>query len=294
MWGNESPMVQDHFMHPFGAGLRLDRAQFDRELWTWAEQSGAVLMAASIGRVERRGQIFMVAAKDGSEHEARVVVDASGRSSFVARRFGAVRLEGRRLFAVSGILAATAELSAYTVVVAVREGWWYAVTLPDGQLLACLHCDIDLARTLSRDPEAWLANLKDAPIIRDRVDLEAVAAPSLTIASAGPEGLNQLRSDGWMAIGDAARSFDPLTAQGLSAAVRDGVDGANAIVAALSGDSARLAAFDGDRIARYAQIERLYRDAYRSEDRFSESPFWRRRQQKEGCYGELRGDRRYA
>ena len=83
--------------------------------------------------------------------------------------------------------------------------------------------------------------------------------------------------DGWLAAGDAALSFDPLSSQGLFNALYTGLASAEAADRALSGDGSALS----DYAARLAEIDAVYRRNLRAwyelERRWPDQEFWRRR-----------------
>lgn len=84
---------------------------------------------------------------------------------------------------------------------------------------------------------------------------------------------------GWLAVGDAASIFDPLSSQGIVKALRSGVYAGYAIAdRLLRGDDSGLT-----RYRRFVQVEfesyaSLRADYYRAERRWPDSAFWRRRQ----------------
>jgi flavin-dependent dehydrogenase len=81
----------------------------------------------------------------------------------------------------------------------------------------------------------------------------------------------------WLAAGDAALAFDPLSSQGLYNALYSGMKAGQAIVAALAGDDSALARYAG----RLEQIRAHYlarrRAVYESEGRWADAEFWRQR-----------------
>jgi hypothetical protein len=84
--------------------------------------------------------------------------------------------------------------------------------------------------------------------------------------------------DGWLAVGDAAASHDPLSASGIARALDSGAHAAVAIHALLArGDEAPLAAY----AERQTRGFELYCDTwaryYQIEQRWPGSPFWSRR-----------------
>ena len=83
---------------------------------------------------------------------------------------------------------------------------------------------------------------------------------------------------GWLAVGDAALSFDPLSAQGLFNALFTGLAGAEAAQRHLQGDQQALPGYQDQLHA----IERAYAShldaSYRQEQRWPQRLFWQRRQ----------------
>src|ERR1044071_7069474 len=81
----------------------------------------------------------------------------------------------------------------------------------------------------------------------------------------------------WLAIGDAAMSFDPISSQGLLNALFTGLAGAEAADRHLAGDTISLSAYA--RIIR--EFHAIYRShlsqCYRAEQRWPQAAFWRRR-----------------
>jgi flavin-dependent dehydrogenase len=83
--------------------------------------------------------------------------------------------------------------------------------------------------------------------------------------------------DGWLAAGDAALSFDPLSSQGLFNALYTGLASAEATERALSGDFSGVS----DYVAKLAEIDTVYQRNltawYELERRWSNQEFWQRR-----------------
>ena len=216
-WGHSAPFAQDHFAHPHGPGLRLDRGAFEAELRDWAWVSGAELHHAKVRKVENISGGTQVSLSSGAEFEARYLVDASGRGASLARRLGARRTIGRPLFAVYGIVQGAAAGHCRTMIESAADGWRYAVELPDGRTLAAIHCDIELAHSV-RDDRIGAAG--SGPAL-DRASFAEAGMRGLetfhrrrgTSASAEAEEL--------LAIGDAAPTR-PADMHGLFAAIEDG------------------------------------------------------------------------
>jgi flavin-dependent dehydrogenase len=90
--------------------------------------------------------------------------------------------------------------------------------------------------------------------------------------------LEPAAGEGWIAVGDAASTYDPLSSQGVMKALRSGVYGAYAV-----GDM--LTSWDDTGLRRYRAFVESELDGYLAtrsryyaeEQRWPDRPFWRRR-----------------
>lgn len=215
---------------------------------------------------------------------ADFVVDASGRSSWFARRQGARRINHDNLVGVAALLTAEGEIAdrdSLTMVEAVADGWWYAAQIngekPPGEKLVAVFlsdADLDAARTAAT-VEGWLSLLAETEHLRKRVERHGYRielAPR--IVSANSSRLDVVAGDSWLAVGDAAAAFDPLSSQGIVTALEFGMLAAETILAgepeALKRYSERLETM----FAAYQANRNFY---YSQERRWPASTFWRRR-----------------
>ena len=90
------------------------------------------------------------------------------------------------------------------------------------------------------------------------------------LVNAATSRLDRPVGDGWVATGDAAAAFDPLSSQGILTAVLMGREAATAL-----DDPAGYEARYGEIVAHF-EVERLA--TYRREERWPAAPFWARRQ----------------
>jgi flavin-dependent dehydrogenase len=149
------------------------------------------------------------------------------------------------------------------------SGWWYAAAGPAGQA-AVFVSDPQTVRPMLAAPALWQAALARTRHLA-RV-AEPIATPLRLRAMAADDGaLDIVGGEGWLACGDAAQTFDPLSSQGLLRALEAGRSAAQAV---LDGLPAGLAAY----AASLAETRRLYRlrlqTAYMRERRWPHEPFW--------------------
>ena len=96
----------------------------------------------------------------------------------------------------------------------------------------------------------------------------------LRVAACSTSRATRTAGDGWLSVGDAARSIDPLSSQGISWAVRSGLDAAGVILDTDPAAAARHETSWRQRFDEYLSTRRAY---YATEARWLASPFWRRR-----------------
>jgi len=98
-----------------------------------------------------------------------------------------------------------------------------------------------------------------------------------TIYPAYSACLNKVAGEGWVAVGDAAFSMDPLTSSGINCALADGIAAATAIHAYLGGDAQPLKTYAKDMNATVRGYLQERHHLYASETRWADGEFWLRR-----------------
>jgi flavin-dependent dehydrogenase len=212
--------------------------------------------------------------------EADFVADATGRRAHVARRLGARRLRYDRLVGAAALLRSpTPDADTYTLVEAVPEGWWYSALLGDGRLAVAFMTDGDLL-----EPNAWHQKLARTEVTRARVeDHGYVLEEAPRVLPAETSRLDAIAGDGWLAVGDAAAAYDPLSSHGIGSAMGSGFYAGHAIADLLAGHPEAGPAYLEVLQSSYGGYLDLQREHYAAERRWPDAPFWRRRQ--EEAYG---------
>lgn len=286
-WGS-SRLAECDFMHdPYGCGWHLDRSRFDEMLRRVAGEAGAVRHAGTrltLCDPDPRGGWRLSLASDGGVAglHAQLVVDATGRASRFARTQGAHRTSYDRLVGAACLLryerGDTVDEDGRTLVEAVEQGWWYSARVPEGLLVVYMTDGDLLAAGPARSAGGWAALLSatahTARRVRARGDRPT---PSLRIAQAMSSLLDAPAGDGWLAVGDAAASYDPLSSRGITTALATGLKAADCILAWRAGDHGAL-------VAHAKEVTRAFHDYldehaayYALEQRWPDSVFWRRR-----------------
>ena len=283
-WGSTELAFDDALFSPQGGGWHLDRVRFDTSLAREAERGGAEIWTgtrlANFIRIDGDQWSLTVYNHNGVRQlQASFLVDATGRSATVARRCGAKKIYCDRLVAVYALFGSYGDTQAglHTLVEATERGWWYASRLPGNQAVVSFLSDSDLVRRYAlHRPNPWCELLNRSLHIRDFL-AGASRCSEPAIRSAASHCLDSGVGEGWLAVGDAASAFDPLSSAGIVLALQSGLEGATVLTHHWSGDRLALSHYDQRihlRFAHYLAARHFY---YALETRWPESEFWQRR-----------------
>ena len=287
IWGSDQLQAHDHIFDPHGHGWHLDRARFDALLRDAARGAGAELLeGVAIEKVERKDGTWRVRLGAGAktrEVRAGWLVDATGRRSAIARRHGAARRPDDRLVAFYARFRTASEEDAdtRTMIESAPDGWWYTALLPSGERVAAWLTDADLAdRATLLSPSGFTARLRESPhlgALFARFGYALHGRPRGT--GAGSARLDRFAGEGWLAVGDAALSFDPLSSQGMLTALYTGLRGGQALARVAAGDDSGIPGYTRQLEQVYDTYLRNRLTFYAAEPRWTDRAFWLRRRQ---------------
>jgi flavin-dependent dehydrogenase len=282
-WGGAPLKENNFFFNPFGHGWHLNRLKFDKQLINHAEKSGATLFINSLIktiaqhdsgnwsiRFLNQGQIKRI--------DARFTIDGTGRNALLVRKQGGKRLNSDHLI---GIVSTQEKKtlqnnSNYTLVESVKNGWWYSADIPGNKMITAFMTDADQFKKENCDSEIFFhQSLIKTKFTKQRC--HGSFSGKIRMYAANSYIMTKTHGTNWIAIGDAAMAFDPLSSQGIYKAIKSGVSAAETIhdqfnrnKYALENYSKTLnAAFE-----KYLQQRKLY---YLKEKRWPQSLFWKRR-----------------
>jgi flavin-dependent dehydrogenase len=283
-WGAETLGYNDFLFNPLGNGWHLDRRRFDAFLAQEAVKSGAALRLGTRLEDCRRADRGFVLRLHGDDRRitvaTRFLVDATGMRSWFARNAGARRLFLDQLLCVTGFfdLPDAADFSRLTTLEAVDYGWWYAARLPDHRLAVSVATDADIAKQKAlRRRDDWFAHLTATSHIAAALASCRFVEDSLMASAAPSFLLDKTAGVDWLAVGDAASAYDPISSQGIHKALSDGLRAGEVIAACLRGSDSKLAEYQSSvalRFRRYLESRNYF---YGIERRWPASAFWVKR-----------------
>ena len=271
-WGEAALHETDYLLDPSDDSWAVDRAVFDASARQQAELAGVRIMDGRLAGIDRDDHGWRVDIGDGPPLECGFVVDATGRAAAVARRLNGQVLRRDSLVAMVAECTRGEDARDGTLIEAVENGWWYATTLGDRVSVGWV-TEAELLPTTPVRADVWCSELAATRYLRHAVGVDG-ATLQVSTRRADSSLLDQSDADGWLAVGDAAAAWDPLSSQGLIAGILMGGRAAHAIAAGAEGveewcEDLRMLAED---------TWALQSEYYRLEPRWSYAPFWSARQ----------------
>lgn len=259
----------------------MHRTALDEALALRAEELGADLrLGTRMKNFERhRGgwRFELVGDHPESEFFADWLVDASGRGCSFARSQGAYRHRLDRQIGLVGFLRSDPDvtLPPEMFLEAVEDGWWYSAPIGPGEAVATYVTDSDLDR--GKPLEAWTGALSRTHYLRERlIGFELSELPRRV--SAENSILLGGHGRGWVAVGDAASSFDPFSNHGVGRAAAEGVRLGEVFVQAHQNSlPVYLGEFFEEMGSAWLDTVSALADAFRQVHRWPGSTFWSRR-----------------
>ncbi|MEU4657818.1 tryptophan 7-halogenase [Streptomyces sp. NPDC023723] len=255
---------------PTSTAYQVERMKFDKILLDNARRVGVDVreQCTAVATLTEDDRVTGLrwTDSDGQPHEtsARFVVDASGSNSRLARTVGSRDYSDFfRNVALYGYYEGGKRLpapdSGNILCCAWDDGWFWYIPLTDTLTSVGAVVNRSQAGTLSRDPEAAMAQfIERAPMIKDYLS-------DATRVTEGPYGELRVRKDysyamqrfwqpGMVLVGDAACFVDPVFSTGVHLATYGGLLAARSINSTLSGN------LDEERA--FGEFERRYRREY--------------------------------
>lgn len=285
-WGSGTLGYNDFVCHPLGNGWHLDRRAFDHHLaLTAAERGVEVCVNCRCQEVTdtTAGSGLRVTVKTDAGHrqvETGYIVDATGLSARIARQQGAHRTIADQLTVIYGYFSLP-ESSApgdQTLLEACEYGWWYRSRLPDNKMIVSVSCDSSyFSRQRLHNWQCWLDCLAGTRYLSGGLCGARFDPASLKSTATVTGRLWPQYGPGWMAVGDAATSVDPVLGIGIVKSLDDGINAGLVIAKALAGDRTAGDQHQALRDQWYRDYLQQHQYLYGLERRWPDSEFWRQR-----------------
>ncbi|MDJ0674642.1 MAG: FAD-dependent monooxygenase [Calothrix sp. MO_167.B42] len=238
LWG--SSQIQDinfYFQHPYNYGLKLDKQLLLGKLegcldshrtvqckdWYWKEEDRCIRVNSAEKVFDLRGRVF---------------VDATGRKQALLRKLGIGSTVHDQQIAFSCHLPRIRhpKIKHGVFTEAFKGGWGIVSSLDQRTNVMTLYAEKGSPQSLKmREFHLWPTLLSSTQILQ--AFLAAEVGSSVLVSAANSICSNEIAGSDWLALGDAAIAFDPLSSHGIANAVYTAWQGAEAIEECLGSDS---------------------------------------------------------
>lgn len=290
-WGSDKVQIVDPLRNPDGFGWQLNRKEFESFLRKKAaERSAECFWGYQLFQCKYEDEHWILTFASTNEIskkiviKAKFVIDASGRQSHFARKLGIERQSEDKLISVWATLT-NEEISTLSTISASQSGWWYSAPLPNNKRIMAFQTDSDLIEhTQLKTKEAFIDLAQNNVQMKAILDKGKNSIQFNGIVAANSTRLKQVNGQQWVALGDAAISFDPLSSQGMFNAMANALQLTDLLTEhqiISQPNSEKAQHFQKEYSEQINQIWKHYlhhkRLFYNQEIRWNNSEFWRRR-----------------
>ena len=159
-------------------------------------------------------------------------------------------------------------------------GWWYAARLTGQRAIVAVTTDPQTykERSLS-EPDSWDRHLDDTTQIRASLGRSQLSPDSLHTYPALSSYLSEVTGVDWIAVGDAASTYDPIASQGIHKALASGINAGRAVANKLQGKADDFSGYAASIRQGFENFLAIRNHFYSQEQRWTSDPFWQRRHQ---------------
>jgi flavin-dependent dehydrogenase len=285
-WGSSQLYENEFIFNPYGCGWQIERSSFDLSLALAATEAGTnVFLDTLVIDVNyERGLWNILVRKNGqlSNFKADFLINALGKSQFKKGRLATQRIYLDYLVGIVQFFQHDQNETlddSRMLIEATEEGWWYSAPLPKGKAIAVMMTDKDFLPVKLTDIQAyWNKSLLTTTYTRARANMWH-PSERLHIYNACTSVQSSFSGQQWLAVGDAAATYDPLSAQGILKAIINGIDAAQAIVSSKSSYSISFNDYNASLLSSFNTYTDKRRSYYAQESRWKHHSFWQRRQE---------------
>ena len=283
-FGGDEIIETDFIFSPYGNGWHLHRAQFDNDLLQLCQSVGVDICDINdILKVNNHTTHWQI---NFTDHQnittaitAKFMVDATGRSGKILNQLSIKTKIYDRLAARCVVYHRQANNDQRTLIESTENGWWYSAEIPCNKHVIMYFSDTDLPEYKSiKSFAAFSKQLNKTRHIKNKVSSKLEARdPMVHSFCAQSTQAERVAGDNWLAVGDAAIGYDPLSSQGIWQALLGAEMASNTIIKQFANNSINpdYTHWINSQAKEYWM---LHKDFYAQEKRWVNNKFWHRRQ----------------
>ncbi len=241
-WGSNRLEQKEFIADRLGHGFLLDRLHFETQLQDVYKNTNASFYSGyKLKKVVSDAHEVITTIENDSESialKSSFIVDATGRKASVCRHLGIQKENFDTQFAITFTVKLSREIPHEIIVEATEKGWWYVAPFIKNEvtmMFFTLKELIPAKENIQNFLQEEIAKTIHLSKIFQNIDITATKImPAGTSCVQIPYGKN------WLAVGDAAYSFDPISSYGITSALASGFYGGHAVADFIHGKEEAL------------------------------------------------------
>ena len=220
-WGDTEIKEHNFIFHPDTYGWHIDRVKFDLMLLNAAMREGTFYSESMVENIENNcDNIWNLKLRKDKKTEtdllnAKFLVDATGRTSWLSLRLGVSRLVFDNLCGYVSFLLprSPGDTDSMTLIESVSDGWWYSALLPKNIRVVSFftNSNLPVARHASKS-KGWMRIMQKTIHVKlniKKYNYEVISGPHIMVSNSSI--LKTVTGQDWLAVGDASVTFDPVS-----------------------------------------------------------------------------------
>lgn len=280
-WGSQEIHEEEFIAGKHGHGYLLDRQHFEYQLRQLVHHNGTPFFSGhQIKKVRNTGDsIEAIIHKDETKQilQANYIIDATGRKASIARHLGAVKKEMDTQFAISFSHRLNHKIPRQIWIEAAENGWWYLSPTATNEVNCLFFTLKTLIPKTCEIPSFLKEELQKTNHIKEVINPMEQELNENKCMPTGTSRLLKPCGENWLAIGDAAFAYDPISSYGITSALATGYYGAYAIASKLAQEPDALLTYNYILENSASSYLQKLQHQYQTEKRWTNSIYWKNR-----------------
>ncbi len=284
-WGSDQVSTTNAIFTTEASTFQMDREKFDLKLIETAAERGATIYPRTkcLDYEQLEDKSWRVSLSHPTEGkftiQANYLVDASGRTANVCRKVGGASRKYDSLMGVGLFLKLDDDSKKFEQTLeSVESGWWYSACLPDNNMVMTFFSDADIISQHNLNQlKDWNSLLQASKHVKHLLDGAQALSDKLWVRNAQTQISDAKNLENFIAIGDAALSFDPISSMGIGFSISSACFAAKHISQKIEQGFSTVDLYQKDILKNFNQYQQTKTRYYQEEKRWASSPFWKRR-----------------
>ena len=286
-WGSNRPSTRDAVFTTEESTYQLNREEFDLSLIKKvADLGGIVLPRTKVINIQQGSddlwEIELHHPTEGTLHIlSKYLVDATGRNSTISKQLNVKIEKHDKLMGVGCFFTSPNNYQKEYghIIESCDDGWWYCAYLPNNKMVVSLFSDADIISSKRlNQKQHWKNKLSETQHILNNLNGATLDTDKPWVKNACSQLLTGELPKHFVAIGDAACAFDPISSMGIGFALSSGCQAAVTIINHDSRSSEKVfSLYQQDLHNIFNEYQTTHRKIYGKENRWMDAEFWQRR-----------------